>query len=45
LENNESNIWLFEDDCIIYRKLLDSGDIDKLQTDLNGLGGGMGGGK
>ena len=36
--NNESNIWLFADDCIIYRKIMDSSDIDKLQTDLNRLG-------
>ena len=33
--NNESNILLFADDCIIYRKITDSSDIDKLQTDLN----------
>ena len=36
--NNESNIQLFADDCIIYRKITDSSDIDKLQTDLNRLG-------
>jgi len=36
--NNESNIWLFTDDCVIYRKIMDSSDIDKLQTDLNRLG-------
>ena len=36
--NNESNIRLFTDDCIIYRKIMDSSDIDKLQTGLNGLG-------
>jgi len=34
----ESNIWVFTNDCIIYRKIMDSNDIDKLQTDLNGLG-------
>jgi len=34
----ESNILLFADDCIIYRKIMDNSDIDKLQTNLNGLG-------
>ena len=33
--NTEFNIRLFADDCIIYRKITDSSDIDKLQTDLN----------
>jgi len=32
--NTESNIRLFADDCIIYRKITDSSDIDELQTDL-----------
>jgi len=32
--NNESNIWLFADDCVIHRKITDSNDIDKSQTDL-----------
>jgi hypothetical protein len=37
--NIESNIRLFEFDCIIYRKIKDNNmDIDKLQTDINGLG-------
>ena len=36
--NNESNIRLFADDCIIYRKITDNSDIGKLQTDLNRLG-------
>jgi hypothetical protein len=36
--NIESNIRLFADDCIIYRKITDSSDIDKLKTDLNRLG-------
>ena len=36
--NNESNIRLFADDCIIYRKITDSSNIVKLQTDLNTLG-------
>jgi hypothetical protein len=33
--NIESNIRLFADDCIIYRRINDSSDVDKLQTDLN----------
>jgi hypothetical protein len=37
-KNFESNIRLFADDCIIYRRILDSSDIKKLQTDLNRLG-------
>ena len=32
--NSESNIQLFADDCIIYRKIMYSSDIHKLQTDL-----------
>jgi len=36
--NSESNIRLFADDCVIYRKITDSSDIDKLQTGLNRLG-------
>ena len=36
--NNKSNIRLLADDCRIYRKITDSSDIDKLQTDLNRLG-------
>jgi hypothetical protein len=36
--NSESNIRLFADDCIIYRKITDSRDIEKLQKDLNSLG-------
>ena len=35
---NESNIQLFADDCIIYRKISDSSDIERLRTDLNRLG-------
>ena len=35
--NTEPNIRLFADDCIIYRKITDSNDIDKLKMDLNGL--------
>ena len=29
----ECNIRLFADDCIIYRKIMDSSDTDRLQTD------------
>ena len=36
--NTESNIRLFADDCIIYGKIKDSSDIDKLQKGLNRLG-------
>jgi hypothetical protein len=36
--NTECNIRLFADDCIIYRKINDRSDIDKLQKDLNKLG-------
>lgn len=36
--NIESNIRLFADDCIIYRKITDREDIEKLQKDLNRLG-------
>jgi hypothetical protein len=36
--NNESNIRLFADDCIIYRKITDIKDIENLQKDLNRLG-------
>ena len=35
--NTESNIRLFADDCIIYRKITDSSDIDNLQTEINRL--------
>jgi hypothetical protein len=37
--NSESNKQPFADYCIIYRKITDSSDIDKLQTDLNKSGG------
>ena len=33
-----SNIRLFADDCIIFRKTKNSSNIDRLQTDLNRLG-------
>ena len=32
--NTESNIRLFADGCITYRKIMDRTDTDKLQTDL-----------
>jgi len=35
--NTESNIHLFADYCIIYRKIMNNSDIDKLETDLNRL--------
>jgi len=36
--NTESKVRLFADDCIIYIKIMDSSDIDKLQTGLIRLG-------
>jgi len=39
-----SNIRLFADDCIICRKITNKSDIEKLQKDLDTLGG-MGGRK
>jgi len=36
--NTESKIRLFGNYCIIYIKIMDSSDIDKLQTGLNRLG-------
>jgi hypothetical protein len=36
--NTESNVLQLADDCIIYRKVTDSSDIDKLQTGINRLG-------
>jgi len=36
--NIESKIRLFADDCVIYRKILNIKDVDKLQTDLDRLG-------
>ena len=36
-KNVDSNIRLFADDCIIYRKIKDSSDIDNLQTYLSRL--------
>ena len=34
----ESTIRLFADDCVIYRKLINNADIEKLQKDLDWLG-------
>ena len=36
--NTDSSIRLFADDCIIYRKITNKNDIEKLQKDLNTLG-------
>jgi hypothetical protein len=36
--NIESTIRLFADDYIIYRKIINNNDLEKLQIDLNGLG-------
>ena len=33
----ECNIRLFADGCVLYRKSMDSSEIDKLKTDLNRL--------
>ena len=38
--NMESTIRLFADDCVIYRKIIKSEDIDKLQKDLDRRGDG-----
>ena len=40
LRNMESTIRLFADDCVIYRKIINNEDVDKLQEDLNRLGSG-----
>jgi hypothetical protein len=36
--NIQSNIRLYADDCILYTKILDVKDIEKLKTDLDRLG-------
>ena len=36
--NIESKIRLFADDCIVYRKIVNNYDVEKLQTDLDRLG-------
>jgi len=37
--NMESTITLFADDCVIYRKIINNADMEKLQKDLDRLGG------
>ena len=37
--NMESTIRLFFDDCVIYRKIINNADMEKLQKDLDRLGG------
>ena len=37
--NFNSRIRVFADDCIICRKITNENDIEKLQNDLNTLGG------
>ena len=34
---NEFNIWLFADNCIISRRIIDSSNIDMLERDLGNL--------
>ena len=36
--NMESTIRLFADDCVIYRKIVNNADMEKLQKDLYRLG-------
>ena len=36
--NMESTIRLFVDDCVIYRKIVNNADMEKLQKDLDRLG-------
>ena len=36
--NMESTISLFADDCVIYRKIINNEDVNKLQKELNRLG-------
>ena len=38
--NMETTITLFADACVIYRKIIKSEDIDKLQKELDRLGDG-----
>ena len=38
--NMESTVRLFADDCIIYRKIINNADMEKLQKDLDRLGSG-----
>ena len=37
-KNTESTIRLFADDCVIYRKIINNEDMEKLQKDLDRLG-------
>ena len=37
--NMESTIRLFADECAIYRKIINNTNMEKLQTDLDRLGG------
>jgi len=36
--NMESTIRLFTNDCVIYRKIINNADMEKLQKDLDRLG-------
>ena len=36
--NMESTIRLFADDCVIYKKIINTADMEKLQKDLDRLG-------
>ena len=36
--NIESTIRLFADDCVIYRKILNNDDMEKLQKDVDRMG-------
>ena len=36
--NMESTIRLYADDCVIYRKIINNEDVDKLQKDLEEYG-------
>ena len=36
--NMESSIRLFADDCVIYRKIMNNEDMEKLQKDVDRLG-------
>jgi len=38
LEEYESDIRLFADDCVIYRKIINNEDMEKLQKVLDRLG-------
>jgi len=38
-KNMESTIILFADECVIYRKIINNADMEKLQKNLDRLGG------